>query len=151
MAHTIYTLHLPICKAKVINLLLCEVQVLLKFSYENPNIYEMVSLVPGIIITVHPACCHSDLPLCAYRSYCPTHEVSEKEMQDFGHIFLLPECGGILVWLGHFICMNPSSSELQNKDRSSLCLTSYFIPMLRFLINIMKNVVVAVLSKVLYK
>lgn len=111
----------------------------------------MVSLVPGIIITIHPAYCHSDLPPCAYISYCPTHEVSEREMQDFGHIFLPPECDGILVWPGHFICITPSSSEPQNKARSSLCLIAYFIPMLRFLINIMKNAVMAVLSKILYK
>lgn len=86
LAHTIYIFHFPIYKAKEINLLICEVQVLLKFSYENPNMYEIVSLVPGIIITVHPAYCHSDIPLCTYLSYCPTHEVSEREMQDFGHL-----------------------------------------------------------------
>ena len=150
MAHTIYTLHFPICKAKEINLLLCEVQVL-KFSYENPNIYEMVSLVPGIFITTNPAYCHSDIPLCAYLSYRPTHEVSKREMQDFGHIFLPPECGCILIWPGHFICMIPSPSEPQHKARLSLCLTAYFIPISSFLINIMKNAVVAVLSKILYK
>lgn len=47
LVQTIYTSHFLICKVKEINLLLCEVQVHLKVSYENPNIYEMVSLVPG--------------------------------------------------------------------------------------------------------
>ncbi|XP_037678957.1 olfactory receptor 2L2-like [Choloepus didactylus] len=54
LAHTVYTMHFPLCDSREIHHFFCEVPAILKLSCEDTSTYEMIMFVTGVVFILIP-------------------------------------------------------------------------------------------------